>query len=220
MLTRDKIIDHRTSRLAPFCIDKPLECQPSDSQIGISDWSWDKRRWSRCWRNRWEDTWTSLFTRSFSGSHEYSCKIRRFGNRSVCLGAVWCNGNTLFASKNRTLRRCKSALVAEYLAEQIRDNGWPFVSSPELGSFTGPGRREDPCPYATLFMTKLLLEIPEFLGSTEGKLGLESLLSLWERRCDYHPFIFYMGTDFCKLKSPEVWFDILHVLDVVSRSGL
>jgi hypothetical protein len=49
-------------------------------------------------------------------------------------------------------------------------------------------------------MTKLLLEIPEFLGSTEGKLGLESLLSLWERRCDYHPFIFYMGTDFCKLK--------------------
>jgi len=110
--------------------------------------------------------------------------------------------------------------AAEYLAKLIRDNGWPCVASPELGSFRGPGRREDPCPYATLVMTKLLLEIPEFLGSTEVELGVESLLSLWERRRDYHPYIFYMGTDFCKLKSPEIWFDILHVLDVVSRSSL
>jgi len=110
--------------------------------------------------------------------------------------------------------------AAEYLAEQIRGNGWPCVTSPELGSFRGPGRREDPCPYATLVMTKLLLEIPEFLGSAEAKLGLESLLSLWERRRDYNPYIFYIGTNFCKLKSPEVWFDKLHELDVVSRSSL
>jgi hypothetical protein len=26
-----------------------------------------------------------------------------------------------------------------------------------------------------------------------------------------------MGTDFCKLKVPFVWYDILHVLDVLSR---
>ncbi len=34
--------------------------------------------------------------------------------------------------------------AAEYLAEQIRGDGWPCVTSPELGSFRGPGRREDP----------------------------------------------------------------------------
>ncbi len=29
--------------------------------------------------------------------------------------------------------------------------------------------------------------------------------------------MFYMGTDFCKLKSPAIWYDILHVADVLSR---
>ncbi|MGV8026718.1 MAG: hypothetical protein AB2L18_09195 [Anaerolineaceae bacterium] len=26
-----------------------------------------------------------------------------------------------------------------------------------------------------------------------------------------------MGTDFCKLKAPFVWYDLLHVLDVLSQ---
>jgi len=113
-------------------------------------------------------------------------------------------------------------MAVEYLAKLVRDNSWPCAASPELGSFRGPGRKEDPCPYATLItliMTKLLLEIPEFRKSSNISLGVESLLPLWERRIDYHPYIFYMGTDFSKLKCPEVWFDILHVLDVVSRSS-
>ena len=29
--------------------------------------------------------------------------------------------------------------------------------------------------------------------------------------------MFYMGTDFCKLKVPFVWYDLLHVLDVLSQ---
>jgi hypothetical protein len=29
--------------------------------------------------------------------------------------------------------------------------------------------------------------------------------------------MFYMGTDFRKLKVPLVWYDLLHVLDVLSR---
>jgi hypothetical protein len=29
--------------------------------------------------------------------------------------------------------------------------------------------------------------------------------------------MFYMGTDFRKLKVPLVWYDIIHVLDVLSR---
>ena len=29
--------------------------------------------------------------------------------------------------------------------------------------------------------------------------------------------MFYMGTDFRKLKAPFVWYDILHVLDVLSQ---
>ncbi len=29
--------------------------------------------------------------------------------------------------------------------------------------------------------------------------------------------MFYMGTDFRKLKAPFVWYDLLHVLDVLSK---
>jgi hypothetical protein len=36
------------------------------------------------------------------------------------------------------------------LAGLIRDNGWPCVVSKELGKFRGPGKKDDPCPYATL----------------------------------------------------------------------
>ena len=32
-----------------------------------------------------------------------------------------------------------------------------------------------------------------------------------------HPYMFYMGTDFRKIKAPLVWYDILHVLDVLSQ---
>jgi hypothetical protein len=29
--------------------------------------------------------------------------------------------------------------------------------------------------------------------------------------------MFFMGTDFCKLKAPLVWYDILHALDVLTQ---
>jgi len=45
---------------------------------------------------------------------------------------------------------------------------------------------------------------------------VESLLLLWEESREAHPYMFYMGTDFRKLKAPMFWYDILHVLDVLS----
>jgi hypothetical protein len=42
------------------------------------------------------------------------------------------------------------------LAGLVRDNGWPCAVSEELGSWRGPGKKDDPCPYATLVMLKLL----------------------------------------------------------------
>lgn len=49
----------------------------------------------------------------------------------------------------------------EYLAGLLRDNGWPCAVSKELGKFRGPGRKDDPCPYANLAMLKALSEIQE-----------------------------------------------------------
>jgi hypothetical protein len=99
----------------------------------------------------------------------------------------------------------------------VRDNGWPCAVSPELGKFRGPGRKEDPCPYATLVMLKMLAQVPEMRDAESTKTGVESLLSLWETSKEAHPYMFYMGTDFRKLKAPLFWYDILHVLEVLSR---
>jgi hypothetical protein len=105
----------------------------------------------------------------------------------------------------------------DYLDSLVRENGWPCAVSPELGKFRGPGRKEDPCPYATLVMLKTLAYVPELRESKSAKVGVETLLSLWDKSKGLHPYMFYMGTDFRKLKAPLFWYDILHVLDVLSR---
>ena len=44
----------------------------------------------------------------------------------------------------------------EFLTGLVRENGWPCAVSRELGTWHGPGKKEDPCPFATLAMLKLL----------------------------------------------------------------
>jgi hypothetical protein len=111
--------------------------------------------------------------------------------------------------------RVKTAV--EYLNGLLRDNGWPCAVSPELGKFRGPGRKEDSCPYATLVMLQMLAHVPALRDSKSAHVGVESLLLLWEKSKEQHPYMFYMGTDFRKLKAPLFWYDILHVLDILSR---
>jgi hypothetical protein len=103
------------------------------------------------------------------------------------------------------------------LAQLVRENGWPCAAAPELGKFHGPGSRSDPCPYATLIMLKALVQFDSWRESTEAQTGAEALLHLWEHRREKHPYLFHMGTDFCKLKAPFVWYNLLHVLDVFSQ---
>jgi hypothetical protein len=105
----------------------------------------------------------------------------------------------------------------EYLNGLVRENGWPCAVSPELGNFRGPGRKDDPCPYATLVMLKVLAHVPELRESKSAKIGVETLLSLWDESMESHPYMFFMGTDFRKLKAPLFWYDILHVLDILSH---
>jgi hypothetical protein len=107
--------------------------------------------------------------------------------------------------------------AVKYLDGLVRDNGWPCAVSPELGKFRGPGSKNDPCPYATLVMLKVMAEVPELHESKSAKIGVETLLSLWDESKERHPFMFFMGADFCKLKAPLFWYDILHVLDVLSH---
>jgi hypothetical protein len=108
-------------------------------------------------------------------------------------------------------------MAVEYLANLIRANGWPCAVSLEFGKFRGPGRKDDPCPYANLVMLKVLAQLPQWRNSAAAHTGVETLLTVWQERQERHPYQFYMGTDFCKLKAPLVWYDLLHVLDVLSQ---
>ena len=92
-----------------------------------------------------------------------------------------------------------------YLAGLYRDNGWPCTVSKELGNFRGPGRKDDPCPFANLAMLKALSEIDVLRDSPACHIGAETLLTLWSESAARHPYMFFMGTDFRKLKAPFVW---------------
>jgi hypothetical protein len=107
--------------------------------------------------------------------------------------------------------------AANHLVALVHENGWPCAVSKELGKFRGPGRKDDPCPFANLVMLKALSVIPELHDSPASHTGVETLLALWSDSAARHPYMFYMGTDFRKLKVPLVWYDIIHVLDVLSR---
>jgi hypothetical protein len=104
----------------------------------------------------------------------------------------------------------------EYLIKLGRDNGYPCTVSKELGRFRGPGKKEDPCPYATMIMLKLMSLYEYDRESEYADKAVDTLLTLWEESETKHPYIFYMGTDFRKLKAPFIWYDILHLADTLS----
>ena len=97
-----------------------------------------------------------------------------------------------------------------------RKNGFPCAVSRSLGKFRGPGKKEDPCPYATLIMLELISLYAELRDTEPARWSVNTLLDLWEHSHTRHPYIFYMGNDFRKLKAPLVWYDILHVADTLS----
>ena len=107
--------------------------------------------------------------------------------------------------------------ATDHLAGLIHEDGFHCVAAPELGKFKGPGKRSDPCPMANLYSLKALVQVPELLDSPAVHGAAEMLLRHWERRGQQKLFLFGIGTDFRKLKYPFVWYDILHVADVLSQ---
>jgi hypothetical protein len=105
----------------------------------------------------------------------------------------------------------------DYLVSLQIEAGWPCAVGKELGDFRGPGKKSDLCPYANLVMLKLILLYEDLKGSKAAQRGTEGLLHCWENSLKLHPYIFYMGTDFRKLKLPFIWYDILHVAEVLSQ---
>jgi hypothetical protein len=107
--------------------------------------------------------------------------------------------------------------AVDHLVHLVDDNGWRCVAAPELGKFKGPGRRADPCPVVNVFALKALAQVPELIDHAAARTGAEMLLWHWEHQRERKIFMFGIGTKFRKLKYPFVWYDVLHVVDVLSR---
>jgi hypothetical protein len=107
--------------------------------------------------------------------------------------------------------------AAEHLTGLAQENGYRCAASSDLGRFKGPGKREDPCPIANVYALKALSLTPEHHDGPAARQAAEMLLGHWERQKEHKYFLFGVGSDFRKLKYPFVWYDILHVTEVLSR---
>lgn len=107
--------------------------------------------------------------------------------------------------------------AVDHLRGLAQENGWRCTAAPELGSFHGPGRREHPCPIANVYALKALSLRPDWADGAAAQRGVEMLLNHWQQRGQQKYYLFGIGTEFRKLRYPFVWYDILHVTEVLSR---
>jgi hypothetical protein len=153
----------------------------------------------------------------------FQTKLRLFKRFGGIDGERWtwmaCDAPTLLyallsfgLSGNERVRRS-----VDHLVGLVEDNGWRCTAAAELGAFKGPGKREDPCPIANVYALKALSLVPELLDSRATRAGAEMLLWHWGPQCERKIFLFGIGTFYRRLKYPFVWYDILHVVDVLSR---
>ena len=104
--------------------------------------------------------------------------------------------------------------AARMLVWNVENNGWRCTSS--IPKFRGPGRKDDYCPYGNLITLKAL-SMGKYRGTEAVQNGIDSHILHWENRGGKKIHMFGIGTTFKRLKYPNVWFDILHVVDVLSR---
>ena len=131
---------------------------------------------------------------------------------------VLCDAPTLlYALQQIGLPQPMGHKAIEHLIDLVHENGWRCSAAAELGTFRGPGRKDDPCPIANVYALKALSLVPDQVNSDAAQRGTEMLLWQWAHQTERKLYLFGIGTDFRKLKYPFVWYDILHVVEVLSR---
>jgi hypothetical protein len=96
-------------------------------------------------------------------------------------------------------------------------HGWPCVMSRDMAYYTEPGPQDDPCPIVNIIALKTLALLSEHRTGKAARDGVNALLSLWEYRDRRRPNMFGIGKRFVLLKAPFVWYDILHLLEVLTQ---
>lgn len=156
--------------------------------------------------------------RSEEGAFESSLLIPRAfgGSGEEAMAWIMCDSPTLIYSLLRFGVIDSSVDAAlDHALSMVRENGLPCRSS--VPGFYGPGRKDEHCPYANLTLLKALAYAPSHRDSWEAERCVEAQLRHWENRAGKKIFMFGIGTGFARLKYPMVWYDVLHVVDTLSR---
>lgn len=103
----------------------------------------------------------------------------------------------------------------QFLISKVEDNGWRCSGS--VSKFRGPGRKSDFCPIGSLWALQVFSLLPEFHNENFIINAIRSICNHWKNTNERKIYMFAMGTDFKKLKYPNHWYDIIHVLKVLSR---
>jgi hypothetical protein len=105
--------------------------------------------------------------------------------------------------------------AVDHLTGLIQDNGLRCYSS--IPKFRGPDRKGDHCPYANLLALKALARYSDnkHIRDTCSN-AIQAQLDFWKNRTQRKIYLFGIGTDFQKLKYPNIYYNIIHVLDVLS----
>ena len=140
--------------------------------------------------------------------------VRYGGKGAPEMSWMLCDAPTLLYSLQKFKvkdRRVDEAI--NHILSVVDNNGWRCKTSQ---GFRGPGRKTDYCPYANLISLKSLALNQKLLDSEEVKIGVDTQIDHWFNRKGRKIYLFGIGTTFKRLKYPHVWYDILHVLDVLS----
>jgi len=121
----------------------------------------------------------------------------------------------LYSLLKMGVRNEKTLGALAFLETTVRENGSPCLAS--LPGFRGPGPQSDFCPIASLYALKALNQTAETRKSDAAGNARESLLNHWTERGAKKHFLFGIGTDYQKLKYPLIWYNLLHVLSVISE---
>lgn len=103
--------------------------------------------------------------------------------------------------------------AVDHLVGLVRENGLGCHSS--IPKFRGPGRKDDHCPYANLLALKALKNYPD-QAKKAYQPTIQAQLDFWNNRGKRKIFLFGIGTLFQRLKYPNIYYNIIHVLDVLS----
>jgi hypothetical protein len=157
-----------------------------------------------------------LSHQSENGSFQSLLEIpERYGGKGVPeLSWMLCDAPILlFCLQKMKVKDRRVDDAVGHLLSLVDGNGWRCRTS---SGFRGPGRKADHCPYANLIALKALVENPKLRYSDEVQKGVDAQLDHWTNRDGRKIYLFGIGTTFRRLKYPLVWYDILHVIDVLS----